>query len=66
MIVFQVNELWSIPIGVGIGIYFLYTLTGASSFAGLAVMLTVMPLNAIFLARNFAKQQVPLPIYILT
>uniref|UniRef100_T1KCV0 ABC-type glutathione-S-conjugate transporter n=1 Tax=Tetranychus urticae TaxID=32264 RepID=T1KCV0_TETUR len=42
-----VNLIWSIPLQIGVAIYFLYIELGYSSFFGLLIMITMLPINAI-------------------
>lgn len=41
------NIVWSAPILIGLSLYFLHDLLGASVFAGLGVMILLIPVNAI-------------------
>lgn len=38
--------VWSVPLTIGLSLFFLWELLGPAVFAGLAVMVVVMPLNA--------------------
>uniref|UniRef100_A0A1Q3FS39 ABC-type glutathione-S-conjugate transporter n=2 Tax=Culex tarsalis TaxID=7177 RepID=A0A1Q3FS39_CULTA len=38
--------VWSVPLQIGLALFFLWELLGPAVFAGLAVMIVVMPLNA--------------------
>lgn len=46
-----IHSVWCSPIQIGIAIYFLYQVMGAAVFAGLAVLVTIVPLNAIASAK---------------
>ncbi|CAG8453187.1 17142_t:CDS:10 [Gigaspora rosea] len=50
---------WSGPLQIVLALYFLYQTMGASAFAGVAVMILMLPLNAIFatLMRKLQKEQ---------
>jgi len=41
---------WSAPLQIGIAIYMLWTLMGVSVLAGLAVMVLIIPINAVIAA----------------
>lgn len=43
-----VNTIWSSPLQIVLAIVFLYKELGPSVFAGVAVMITIIPLNAVF------------------
>ncbi|GAB0095977.1 multidrug resistance-associated protein 1 [Sergentomyia squamirostris] len=45
-LVSYLHLLWSGPLVMGLALYFLYDLLGAAIFAGLAVMILMIPLNA--------------------
>ncbi|CAL4110031.1 unnamed protein product, partial [Meganyctiphanes norvegica] len=42
-----INMLWSAPVQISLAIYFLYQILGPSVFAGLAVMILLVPINGI-------------------
>ena len=42
--------IWSAPLQISIAIYMLWTLLGASVLAGLAVMILIIPINAVIAA----------------
>lgn len=44
-LVYSLNQVWSTPLQVCIAIYFLYVTMGASTMAGVAVLLMLIPLN---------------------
>jgi len=41
---------WSAPLQIGIAVYMLWTLMGVSVLAGLAVMVLIIPINAVIAA----------------
>ncbi|XP_055295156.1 multidrug resistance-associated protein 1-like [Sitodiplosis mosellana] len=43
-----IHEIWSCPLKIALALYFLYDLLGYSAFAGLAVMIILIPLNGFF------------------
>ncbi|EDV26556.1 uncharacterized protein TRIADDRAFT_50060 [Trichoplax adhaerens] len=45
------HSIWCSPIQIAIAIYFLYQIMGPSVFAGLAVLILIVPLNAITSAK---------------
>eukprot|EP00094_Tigriopus_californicus_P001437 TCALIF_01392-PA protein Name:"Similar to Abcc1 Multidrug resistance-associated protein 1 (Mus musculus)" AED:0.04 eAED:0.04 QI:0/0.8/0.33/0.83/1/1/6/0/1537 len=45
------NLIWSSPLQIGLSLYFLWGTLGASSLAGLAVMILLLPLNALIASR---------------
>lgn len=45
------HSIWCSPIQIGVAIYFLYEVMGAAVFAGLAVLIMIVPLNAIASAK---------------
>ncbi|XP_065568544.1 multidrug resistance-associated protein 1-like isoform X2 [Artemia franciscana] len=51
------NMLWSAPLQIALAIYFLYNILGPSVFAGLAVMVLLIPING-FLASKTRTLQV--------
>jgi len=50
---------WSAPLQISLAVYMLWTLMGASVLAGLAVMILVIPINAVIAAMS-RKLQVSL------
>ncbi|OQV11389.1 Multidrug resistance-associated protein 1 [Hypsibius exemplaris] len=42
-----VNQIWEIPLQIGVAMYFLWTTLGPSSLAGLGVMILSMPVEAL-------------------
>ncbi|XP_031568469.1 multidrug resistance-associated protein 1-like [Actinia tenebrosa] len=44
-LVYSLNQVWSTPLQVCIAIYFLYITMGASTLAGVAVLLLLIPIN---------------------
>ncbi|XP_019762197.2 multidrug resistance-associated protein 1 [Dendroctonus ponderosae] len=50
-LVMFVNMLWSAPISIVLAIYFLYQELGVAVFAGVAVMLSLIPLNTYIVNR---------------
>nr|CAD7441508.1 unnamed protein product [Timema bartmani] len=53
----HVNLIWSAPIQIGLAVYFLWDLLGASVLAGLAVMIILIPVNSA-IANQMKKLQV--------
>jgi len=51
------NMLWSAPLQIALAIYFLYDILGPSVFAGLGVMILLIPVNG-FMANATKKLQV--------
>ncbi|XP_059352167.1 multidrug resistance-associated protein 1-like isoform X3 [Daphnia carinata] len=51
------NMLWSAPLQIGLAIYFLYQILGPSVFAGLGVMILLIPVNGV-LANATKKLQI--------
>ncbi|XP_076064714.1 multidrug-Resistance like Protein 1 isoform X2 [Oratosquilla oratoria] len=51
------NMLWSSPLQICLALYFLYGILGASVFAGLAVMIVLIPVNG-FIANKVKKLQI--------
>ena len=49
------NMLWSAPLQIVLSVYFLYDTMGPSVFAGVAVMVLLIPVNAILavISRKF-------------
>ena len=45
-----VNMLWSAPLQIGVSMYMLYQVLGPSVFAGLAVMIVLIPVNGVIAA----------------
>ncbi len=45
------NLIWSCPLQIGLALYFLWGILGPSSLAGLAVMILLIPLNAVIASR---------------
>jgi hypothetical protein len=49
--------LWSAPLQIGLSTYFLYNLLGVSTFAGIALMVVMSPINGLItrcvLAQDF-------------
>ena len=52
-----VNLAWSSPLQIALSIYFLYDIIGVAVFAGLAVMILLVPVNG-FLANATKKLQI--------
>ena len=50
--------LWSVPIMIGVAMYFLWAEVGPSCLAGLGVLCVLVPLNAMYLAKKAMKLQV--------
>jgi hypothetical protein len=44
---YSLNQVWSTPVEVCAAMYFLYVTMGASTLAGVAVLLMLIPLNII-------------------
>ncbi len=56
---FQYTTLiWSLPVMIILAMYFLWQTIGPSCLAGLAVLLILIPLNAMFFARKAMHLQV--------
>nr|CAD7588458.1 unnamed protein product [Timema genevievae] len=53
----HVNLIWSAPIQIGLAVYFLWDLLGASVLAGLAVMIILIPVNSA-IANQMKKLQI--------
>jgi ATP-binding cassette subfamily C (CFTR/MRP) protein 1 len=51
------NLLWSAPLQIGLALYFLWGILGPSALAGLVVMITILPMNAL-IASKIRKLQV--------
>ena len=51
-----IHMIWSAPLQISIAIYFLWTVVGASAFAGLGVMILMIPLNAVMAKKTRALQ----------
>ncbi|XP_059476483.1 multidrug resistance-associated protein 1 isoform X3 [Neocloeon triangulifer] len=51
------NMLWSAPLQIGLSLYFLYQILGPSVFAGLAVMIILIPVNG-FIANRIKTLQI--------
>lgn len=51
-LVMFVNMLWTAPISICLALVLLYQELGAAVFAGLAVMITLMPINALIVSKN--------------
>ena len=43
----NVHVLWSAPFQIALALYFLYDIVGTSAFAGMAILLTLVPANVI-------------------
>lgn len=54
-----VNMIWSAPLQIGLALYFLWDILGPSVLSGLAVMIILMPVNALLAgkARNLQIKQ---------
>ena len=52
-----VNCIWSSPLEISLALYFLYQTLGVSVFAGVAVMVLLLPLNVV-VAKQVEKLQV--------
>nr|QST14985.1 ABCC1-1 protein [Diaphanosoma celebensis] len=52
-----INLVWSSPLQIGLAIYFLYNILGVAVFAGLAVMILLIPVNG-FIANATKKLQI--------
>ena len=52
------NLLWEAPIEIALAMYFLWQVVGVASLAGLAVIIILLPINAIYLANQIRKLQV--------
>lgn len=44
----QLRWLWTTPVSVALSLYFLWGLLGPSCLTGLAVLLLMIPINAVF------------------
>ncbi|ORZ37671.1 P-loop containing nucleoside triphosphate hydrolase protein [Catenaria anguillulae PL171] len=42
-----INDLWSLPVSIALALYFLYGIIGPACFAGLAVIVLVIPASAV-------------------
>jgi len=51
------NMIWSAPLQIGLSVYFLYNVLGVAVFAGLGVMILLIPING-FLANATKKLQI--------
>ncbi|CAL8146547.1 unnamed protein product [Orchesella dallaii] len=53
------HQLWSAPIIIAIALYFLWNILGPSSLAGMAVIIVILPLNALIASQTqkLQKQQ---------
>lgn len=49
--------LWSAPLQIGLALYFLWAILGASVLAGLAVMIILIPVNG-FIANKIKTLQI--------
>ena len=49
-----INLLWSSPLQIAVAIYYIYRELGAAAFAGLAVMVSIIPLNLVI--ATFSKK----------
>ncbi len=52
-----------VPLIIVLCMYFLWTLVGSAAFAGLAVMLVLLPVNGFFLNNQIIKWQVSYILY---
>ncbi|XP_037025227.1 multidrug resistance-associated protein 1 isoform X2 [Bradysia coprophila] len=52
-----INMLWSAPLQIGLALYFLWAILGASVLAGLAVMIILIPVNG-FIANKIKTLQI--------
>lgn len=48
----QINQLWSAPLQITLAIYFLWQEMGVAVLSGLAVMIILIPVNAIIANKN--------------
>lgn len=51
-----IHMIWTAPIQIGLSIYFLYQALGPAVFAGLAVMILLIPLNGFIATKIRAVQ----------
>ena len=51
------HMLWSAPLTIGLAMYFLWQILGPATLSGLAIMILMVPLNAV-LAQKIRKLQV--------
>jgi ATP-binding cassette, subfamily C (CFTR/MRP), member 1 len=51
------HSIWSAPLQIALSIYFLWQVVGVAALAGLAVMILMIPINAV-IARRMKKLQV--------
>ncbi|KAK3097219.1 hypothetical protein FSP39_007607 [Pinctada imbricata] len=49
--------VWSSPLQIGVALYFLYQTVGYSMFAGLGVMILLLPLNGFIMSKIHALQE---------
>ena len=54
----NIHEWWAAPIFMGLTMYLLWLQVGNASFAGLAFLLFLAPINGGYVARQFSKIQV--------
>ena len=54
----QLNYAWAAPVMVAVSVALMWQQIGASSLAGLGLLLLLLPLNAISIARKLKRTQV--------
>lgn len=55
-LVYNAHILWSAPAQIGLAFFFLWRLLGPATLSGLAVMILMIPLNALLVRKSRAYQ----------